>query len=213
MALLRYRWTFIDAENVEDAACGRSSSCPAAFRSQEFLRAARQLRREETQLAAQVAQLLAPKNDSWTPANFVPNVGSLGHPNLCQRRCCLMRDGVCPKGAACEYCHLPHCRSSLDKRQRCLLSSASETQLLRTLQPHFARHGMENPAALPLQELLARELAVRPQEEQSLRCPNLERTLTRLSLAALAGLVCAHTSGRLPGLMREALAELRELMA
>ncbi|CAJ1432594.1 unnamed protein product [Effrenium voratum] len=86
-----------------------------------------------------------------------PSPGSMGHPEICRRSCMHFIAGACSSGAQCQYCHLPHHHrpAHLDKRQRELLRSLSEPQLMALLLWHLeakARtHGFLPEAA----ELLA----------------------------------------------------------
>lgn len=67
-----------------------------------------------------------------------PSVGSLGHPELCRRRCIYKVRGPCRNGEACGFCHLSHGEMPrLDKKQRRMLRTLKEADVLELLLAHL----------------------------------------------------------------------------
>ncbi|CAK9096875.1 unnamed protein product, partial [Durusdinium trenchii] len=63
---------------------------------------------------------------SFVPADVN---GSFGHPWACKRKCARFAAGHCAFGDRCGYCHLTHTGgSTLDKRQRSMMSALTEAQ-------------------------------------------------------------------------------------
>ena len=61
------------------------------------------------------------------------NPGSLGHPELCRRRCVYIIKGVpCRLGSSCNFCHLEHFKHEpkLDQKQRYIMQKMTTTEKL-----------------------------------------------------------------------------------
>ncbi|CAE6958165.1 unnamed protein product, partial [Symbiodinium sp. KB8] len=73
------------------------------------------------------------------------NPGSLGHPQLCRRRCIYFAKGHCQHGSSCGFCHLEHTRqpAQLDKKQRTIFDKLTEGQKLEILLPHLRTKATE----------------------------------------------------------------------
>ena len=98
-----------------------------------------------------------------TTANLRFGIGSSGHPHFCARPCLhISKDGVCPSGTACAYCHFPHrAISKPDSQLRKRLLDASDQELLATFLPFiFKKATMEGliPHVDHLLELLNAEM-------------------------------------------------------
>jgi len=68
---------------------------------------------------------------------IVENIGSIGHPDLCQRPCVYYSAGNCVAAQDCTFCHLPHPKRPvrLDKRHRETLKSMGFPDLLKFVVP------------------------------------------------------------------------------
>eukprot|EP00439_Symbiodinium_sp_Y106_P052020 s2251_g6.t4 len=98
-----------------------------------------------------------------TTANLRFGIGSSGHPHFCARPCLhISKDGVCPSGTACAYCHFPHrAISKPDSQLRKRLLDAGDQELLATFLPFiFKKATMEGliPHVDHLLELLNAEM-------------------------------------------------------
>ena len=67
-----------------------------------------------------------------------PSEGSAGHPQLCNKPCLFLTYGVCPRGAGCNFCHLPHPnQAKLGRSDGELLRRLGEEDLLALILPHL----------------------------------------------------------------------------
>lgn len=125
--------------------------------------------------------------------------GSFGHPEFCRRPCLFMKlPAGCPKGAECEYCHQPHSQGvKFDKRQREILQSMGERELLTFLLPALRTHA-KTTAAKEVLVLVEQHLAALQAEPSRLRIPSgklnqLKCLLRRMSFRRLMLLCpCRH---------------------
>lgn len=125
--------------------------------------------------------------------------GSFGHPEFCRRPCLFMKlPAGCPKGAECEYCHQPHSQGvKFDKRQREILQSMGERELLTFLLPAMRTHA-KTTAAKEVLVLVEQHLASLQAEPSRLRIPSgklnqLKCLLRRMSFRRLMLLCpCRH---------------------
>ena len=153
----------------------------------------------------------------------LPSQGSLGHPEVCRRPCVYFIAGYCEHGQACAYCHMEHTEKmpKLDKRQRGIMQRLSRAQLLE-LVLHFCRNkakqggfceearellGMmsqESEGARPVAQVVA---------DRDLR--NLHKTLARMNVSNLIGLVAYQPANRdgnaMPSPSADLLAALERL--
>ena len=76
------------------------------------------------------------------PGGVHANWGTFGHPEMCFRPCIFIsKEGGCPSGITCRWCHLPHggATSKPSKRQRQLLGQMNDQDRLgkRPAQPQM----------------------------------------------------------------------------
>lgn len=72
-----------------------------------------------------VTQRMPSANCTMGAADHPCNLGSIGHPEFCNRPCMFFPDGQCSVGDSCNFCHLIHPRKflNLDKINRCTLKA------------------------------------------------------------------------------------------
>ncbi|CAE7039121.1 unnamed protein product [Symbiodinium sp. CCMP2456] len=128
---IAYRFTFIDvAEELQvvgEARRGRARShSPVASQSESLVVDAWAQRHVRTLRQGQDTTVCDP------PA---PSRGSVGHPTLCSRPCVYFaKQGQCPTGEACGYCHQHHSSARKpDKQQRDLMKMMPRAELLSLL--------------------------------------------------------------------------------
>lgn len=114
--------------------------------------------------------------------------GSFGHPEFCRRPCLFMKlPGGCPKGAECDYCHLPHVQSvKLDKRQREILHAMSERELLNLMLPELWAHAKSNVSAQEVLVLVEQHLASLPDTKGTNRIPSWKLNQLRCLLRRMS---------------------------
>jgi len=153
-------------------------------------------------------------------ASCVPNPGSYGHPQLCNRPCINFVKGTCTLAEECGFCHLPHLKlTKFDMRQRQLLATLPKSTLLATVLPHLQQR-MQNYGlhqAMEIVEMIERELVFEtfqlPNEDAIIsrkELAGISKVLESIPFAALVGAASAkHLKGAFPKHIREALRELR----
>ncbi|CAJ1368741.1 unnamed protein product [Effrenium voratum] len=166
----------------------------------------RELQGYVAQLAQEADGLLQPGEDSPEEPEASPSVpamdassGSRGHPELCRRPCIYMRTGRCRQAEDCGFCHLDHEGTvKLDKRQREIMRSLSQVQLLATMLYYLRARGLRGDLLRLVEvELLAQEmtgsqaLAEIPEKDRR----RLDKTLARMSWAGLLGLASTQQVG------------------
>ncbi|CAE7568393.1 unnamed protein product [Symbiodinium natans] len=135
---------------------------------------------------------------------LLPSQGSLGHPEVCRRPCIYFNAGHCENGHACAYCHMEHTEKmpKLDKRQRGIIQRLSRAQLLE-LVLHFCRNkakqgGFREEARELLGMMSQESEGARPVAQvvadRDLR--NLHKTLARMNVSNLIGLVSYQSANR-----------------
>jgi len=153
-------------------------------------------------------------------ASCVPNPGSYGHPQLCNRPCINFVKGTCTLAEECGFCHLPHVKlTKFDMRQRQLLATLPKSTLLATVLPHLQQrmqdYGLHQ--AMEIVEMIERELVFEtfqlPNEDAIIsrkELAGISKVLESMPFAALVGAASAkHIKGAFPKHIREALRELR----
>ena len=151
-----------------------------------------------------------------------PSLGSVGHPQLCYRRCVRFATGECNNGSSCHFCHLRHSGDRrLERADRQLFLGLSRFDLLRTtLRVLKGRSRGRREEAEPVFLLLASELEDARQEHRRLpqrsttdqELQGLQASLYRTSmnfaalLAAVAWRLRPETRNQLEAL----LAHMRE---
>jgi len=128
------------------------------------------------------------------------NPGSLGHPQLCRRRCIYFAKGHCQHGSSCGFCHLEHTRqpAQLDKKQRTIFDKLTEGQKLEILLPHLRTKATEEQLqhkADSVVEIMERRMhevsagaPALPEELTDSRMSNLDKVFARMTFAGLVGL-------------------------
>ncbi|CAE7757081.1 unnamed protein product, partial [Symbiodinium sp. CCMP2456] len=131
---ITYRFTFIDL--ADD---GKVDGEARRGRARSF-----------SPIRASVAKSETPVVDAWAQRHLrtlrhgqdatvcdppAPNRGSVGHPTLCSRPCIYFaKEGQCPKGDACGFCHYYHSSAPKpDKHQRELMKMMPRAELLSLL--------------------------------------------------------------------------------
>lgn len=158
-----YASTFISVKETEPMHPRRSQSCPPggeADGSDHYM--------SEKSIENYVSKL---PGRAFALSFLTPSAaskGSFGHPEFCRRPCLFMKlPGGCPKGAECDYCHLPHVQSvKLDKRQREILHAMSERELLNLMLPELWAHAKSNVSAQEVLVLVEQHLASLPVERK-----------------------------------------------
>eukprot|EP00440_Ansanella_granifera_P021600 gb/GFBE01023445.1/.p1 GENE.gb/GFBE01023445.1/~~gb/GFBE01023445.1/.p1 ORF type:complete len:257 (+),score=30.26 gb/GFBE01023445.1/:1-771(+) len=132
--------------------------------------------------------------------------GSLGHPEVCNRPCLFIAQGVCVSGASCHYCHLPHEARSMhpDKRQREMLANLSLADVIRvviqSMQSRAEAAGMMDAVheVMHIMEdwLVALSLQTAPgtvSDKPRAQCMSkLNRVLSKMSLRAQVAVALRH---------------------
>ena len=134
----------------------------------------------------------SPHSEAFVPP-LLASLGSLGHPEVCNRPCVYFQEGLCRNGSACSFCHLFHPEKNvkLDKRQRTLLQSFSyEEFLVYTLPFIKERLGEMNVHAPELLYLLETEAGnatspLMPERDRR----NMSKVFVRMNLSSLIGMV------------------------
>ncbi|CAE7255510.1 MNN10 [Symbiodinium natans] len=128
------------------------------------------------------------------------NPGSLGHPQLCRRRCIYFAKGHCQHGSSCGFCHLEHTRqpAQLDKKQRTIFDKLTEGQKLEILLPHLRAKATEEQlqhkadSVVQIMERRMHEVSpgapALPEELTDSRMSNLDKVFARMTFAGLVGL-------------------------
>lgn len=94
-------------------------------------------------------QEVPPPPEPWEPSPALGcNPGSMGHPNLCQRPCRFFAEGLCESGDACGFCHIPHKRGSLDKKNREVLQSIPNAERCSLLASVLKEKAQLRPGSL-----------------------------------------------------------------
>ena len=227
MMSLRCRFTFIE-EYVQEDCPRRSGSCPPAFNHADTVAVKkRSMMQQMAELQVRVQELRSePSPTSPTlnvdapVASCVPNPGSYGHPQLCNRPCINFVKGTCTLAEECGFCHLPHVKcTKFDMRQRQLLATLPKSTLLATVLPHLQQR-MQNYGlhqAMEIVEMIERELVFEtfqlPNEDAIIsrkELAGISKVLESMPFAALVGAASAkHIKGAFPKHIREALRELR----
>eukprot|EP00448_Togula_jolla_P012879 CAMPEP_0170620976 /NCGR_PEP_ID=MMETSP0224-20130122/28353_1 /TAXON_ID=285029 /ORGANISM="Togula jolla, Strain CCCM 725" /LENGTH=329 /DNA_ID=CAMNT_0010947201 /DNA_START=27 /DNA_END=1016 /DNA_ORIENTATION=- len=91
------------------------------------------------------------------------NLGSRGHPHLCERVCTFAAAGRCSGGISCSFCHIPHTTKQvhLDKRNRKLVKGmpyAARAALILPIMEQKARDHDFGPACDELLSLLVEKM-------------------------------------------------------
>mmetsp|Transcript_15404 Transcript_15404/g.40866 ORF Transcript_15404/g.40866 Transcript_15404/m.40866 type:complete len:205 (-) Transcript_15404:177-791(-) len=124
------------------------------------------------------------------------NIGSVGHPGLCNRPCIQFARGECTAGAQCNFCHMSHGTRTphLDKRHRELLNRLSFGQRVALALPIVRRQVSKLGVAVEAQELIASMESAACQSASDARMKRESTSLTSalgaLSLRALMTAVC-----------------------
>eukprot|EP00440_Ansanella_granifera_P017662 gb/GFBE01019186.1/.p1 GENE.gb/GFBE01019186.1/~~gb/GFBE01019186.1/.p1 ORF type:complete len:304 (+),score=72.20 gb/GFBE01019186.1/:1-912(+) len=153
-------------------------------------------------------------------------IGSMGHPEVCQRPCLYFAAGTCSNGAACRYCHMPHEQRAFhpDKQQRELLKQMPEAQLLKMVSKRMRTRAMEMGFLAEAEEVLAlvdtwtAQAPVRaaPPVPQH-RLAKLEYNFGRMTFSSLLGLAVRYLKGcsesNQSDVVSEALAKMRARLA
>lgn len=86
-----------------------------------------------------VATLARPVGEAALPLSIC-NPGSIGHPELCSRKCLYYASGSCSNGDACNFCHMPHDKrpARLDRMNRDLLRNMSFVERAAIIVPLIA---------------------------------------------------------------------------
>ena len=135
---LRCRFTFIE-EYVQDDCPRRSGSCLPAFNHADTVAVEkRSMMQQMAELEVRVQELRSEPSQVLSsgrpklqvdaiPASCMPNPGSYGHPQLCNRPCINFVKGMCKLAEECSFCHLPHVKfRKFDMQQRQLLANSSK---------------------------------------------------------------------------------------
>ncbi|CAE7027448.1 unnamed protein product, partial [Symbiodinium sp. CCMP2456] len=97
------------------------------------------------------------------PPDGFPSRGAIGHPLFCAKPCVFVRtrNGECPNGRSCKYCHADHPQARDRHRRRPeqvvrrSLDEMSDVQLLITLHVALSRHLNSAPVGRePLREII-----------------------------------------------------------
>lgn len=212
--------------DVQDDYPRRSGSCPPAFNHADTVAVEkRSMMQQMAELEVRVQELRSEPSpklnvDAIPVATCVPNAGSYGHPQLCNRPCINFVKGTCKLAEECGFCHLPHVKfTRFDMRQRQLLATLSKSTLLATVLPHLQQrmqdYGLHQ--AMDIVEMIERELVFQlPNEDDEdaiisrKELAGISKVLESMPFAALVGAASAkHIKGAFPKHIREALRELR----
>jgi len=126
-----------------------------------------------------------------------PSIGSLGHPELCRRRCIYKVRGPCRNGEACGFCHLPHGEMPrLDKKQRRMLRTLKEEEVLELLLAHLRARVAQTQLQRvvgPVLQLMSDHLNSLPEIEGDMdvspaQLENINKVLRRMPVSDLLAL-------------------------
>ncbi|CAE7387035.1 Pka-R2, partial [Symbiodinium necroappetens] len=219
MATIAYRYTFLDvlleeedrARELRGPDAGRARSAPA---SRGCRKAARDL--EELEKHRYVLSLPKPEPKQSKAWGEEFSVGSVGHPNLCQRPCVHTAAGRrCEAGAGCEFCHLHHSHiMKMDKMQRRMIDEMPKGDflylVLQLLQEKARDASIQGTEALF--DILEKELQSTQSEVHEIRKSpprRLLRCLRQGSFAAVASLAARKCAKGSMIRVREAMQALR----
>ena len=138
MATIAYRYTFLDvlleeedrARDLRGPNAGRARSAPASRGCQKEARDLEEREKHRYVLSLPKPESPVPEKSPKWGEEF--SVGSVGHPNLCQRPCVHTAAGRrCEAGAGCEFCHLHHSHiMKMDKMQRRMIDEMPKGDFL-----------------------------------------------------------------------------------
>ncbi|CAJ1444242.1 unnamed protein product, partial [Effrenium voratum] len=134
--------------------------------------------------------------------SIINSAGSVGHPELCYTPC-IFWAWRCPKGAACDFCHMPHAQQKkLTRAERQMVAQMDESDLLALILPHLRAKDLP-PAESFLRRLEVHLASLPPgRQRQSSALMRLDRKISRHSFRSLVRLWRPNGSREMAQLMQ-----------